>query len=634
MREYFISVPPLTADKTQLRSDQAWRIRALGPAFHALAEINVTGWTSWVATTGSSWYAAGVEARRRMAAAGYDVATGDTWALNELSSAVRQGVGNARANMRAFLNGLYDGDGVLPAARGVVFVAGIGQATSDLSVYQARLQEWYEDAAFWSDLSRYASDWSQELYGDVRTYAVAGMTPRGAARLAERVPAASGRSRDRRARSGRRSAGVPCRRGQPARERGVAVRRLVRLDRRPGGSDAGLRLGADLRDAFGGQQPLRVRVVATEPRRVYRQGEFNAQTDALLVRLAASIADSSETPEPACGSTWCTGALDGAAATTAWRTFATWKPSILAFTTAEQTLPPGTPSAPVTVELRTSSGSAYTAGLPVTVELSSSSPTGELSTGSGGPWTTTLTTSIASGQSTTSFHFRDSSSGTSDDHGGGNRQDRGHADGDMRPRRHRPHLRHRHHPYPATSATAAASPSALLRRRLWARPADAGERDAVRTNRRRHGDLCDQRQEPRGPCLTCAPHRPTPVASRLHREPGRPWPGCTGTTTITCDLDFLVGELVATVRVLAVVREPGTLTLTAASPAQPGDVQPANDTARLVTVVNPAAPLLPPANVATLRALGTTPASVTRRGRPLPCRSASGSARLRGSRHA
>ena len=69
--------------------DQASRIRALGSAFHALAEINVTGWTSWVASTGSSWYAAGVEARRRMATAGYDVAAGDTWALNELSSAVQ-----------------------------------------------------------------------------------------------------------------------------------------------------------------------------------------------------------------------------------------------------------------------------------------------------------------------------------------------------------------------------------------------------------------------------------------------------------------------------------------------------------------------------------------------------------------
>ena len=371
--QYYISVPPLAADKTQLRSGQASQIRALGSAFHALAEINVTGWTSWVATTGSSWYAAGVEARRRMATAGYDVAAGDTWALNELSSAVRQGVGNARANMRAFLNGLHDGDGVLPAARGVVFVTGIGQATSDLSVYQARLQDWYEDAAFWSDLSRYASDWSQELYGDVRTYAVAGMTREARrdslneylqhqAALASVAPAAGGA-----ARAFLAAADSPL------------ANAAWRYDASFGWTDVPVELMQDYVSA----QTYATRSAgnsrfgfAWSPRNLAGTptGEFNTQTDALLVRLAAAIADSSETPEPACGSTWCTGALDGAAATTAWRTFATWKPSVLAFTTAEQTLPPGTPSAPLTVELRTSSGSAYTAGLPVTVELSSSSP--------------------------------------------------------------------------------------------------------------------------------------------------------------------------------------------------------------------------------------------------------------------
>ena len=147
-------MPPLAADKTQPRADEAWRIRALGPAFHALAEISVTGWTAWVASTGKLL----VRGRRRGAAADGSGRLrrrrGDTWALNELSSAVRQGTGNARANMRAFLNGLYDGDGTLPAARGPVFIAGIGQATTDLSLYQARLQDWYEDAGFWNDLGR------------------------------------------------------------------------------------------------------------------------------------------------------------------------------------------------------------------------------------------------------------------------------------------------------------------------------------------------------------------------------------------------------------------------------------------------------------------------------------------------
>src|SRR4030095_7042696 len=38
--EYYISIPPLAADKTAFRNDQAWRIRALGPQFHVLAEMN------------------------------------------------------------------------------------------------------------------------------------------------------------------------------------------------------------------------------------------------------------------------------------------------------------------------------------------------------------------------------------------------------------------------------------------------------------------------------------------------------------------------------------------------------------------------------------------------------------------
>ena len=173
--QYYVGVPPLANDKTVLRAGFASQIRALGPNFHALAEMSVTGWTAWVASTGAGWYAAGVEARRRMAAAGFDVAAGDTWSLNELSTAVRAGTGNARANMRAFLNGLHDGDAG-PAARGVVFTAGIAQTTGDLSVYQSRLQEWYEDSAFWTDVARATSDWSQEVYGDVRAYAAPGET--------------------------------------------------------------------------------------------------------------------------------------------------------------------------------------------------------------------------------------------------------------------------------------------------------------------------------------------------------------------------------------------------------------------------------------------------------------------------
>ena len=52
--QYYISIPPLAADKTKFRYDQPWRIRALGPNFHVLAEINFTGWSNWVTANSST----------------------------------------------------------------------------------------------------------------------------------------------------------------------------------------------------------------------------------------------------------------------------------------------------------------------------------------------------------------------------------------------------------------------------------------------------------------------------------------------------------------------------------------------------------------------------------------------------
>ena len=49
--QYFFSIPSLAADHTQIRADQAWRIRALGPQFHALAEISMGAWGKWVSST-------------------------------------------------------------------------------------------------------------------------------------------------------------------------------------------------------------------------------------------------------------------------------------------------------------------------------------------------------------------------------------------------------------------------------------------------------------------------------------------------------------------------------------------------------------------------------------------------------
>src|SRR6478609_2528799 len=170
--QYYVSVPPLAADKTQARSGQAAQIRALGPSFHAVDEISYSGWASWVASGAGSFADAGALARQRMAAAGFDTAAGDTWALNELSSAVRAGTGSARANALAFLNALA-GDGV----KGIAFGAGVSQLTPDLSTYKVNLQNWLQDSAFWTTIAADVTDFAYENYGDVRAYAVDGSSP-------------------------------------------------------------------------------------------------------------------------------------------------------------------------------------------------------------------------------------------------------------------------------------------------------------------------------------------------------------------------------------------------------------------------------------------------------------------------
>src|SRR5215216_1197511 len=173
--DYYISIPPLVSDKTVARPNQAWRIRALGPRFHAMAEIHWSTWQAWVRETGHTWYDAGVEARRRMAAAGYDVASGDTWAVNEFPSSVRRDLGTARTDARDFVRGLYEGDG--RQAQGAVFVIGVRHDTSNASQYKATLKKWLADSPFWADMERTVRFWGQEVYADARQWGVPGADP-------------------------------------------------------------------------------------------------------------------------------------------------------------------------------------------------------------------------------------------------------------------------------------------------------------------------------------------------------------------------------------------------------------------------------------------------------------------------
>jgi len=420
--DYYVSIPPIVGDKTSLRPGQAERIRALGPRFHALAEIHWTTWSRWVTDNGTTWYAAGVEARRRMAQAGFDVAAGDTWAVNEFPSSVRSGAGTARGNARELVRGLYEGDGSR-AARGVVFIVGLGQPTTNVSVYQTNVQNWLADTAFWTDMSTFVSDWSQEVYGDYRRHA---------------VPGAPITVRRDYLNDYLQHALVVARAGPPTIEpaRGYLQGAHSPLANAAWQFESGYgwtMIPVDQMRAFVSAQVYALRSFsvaagqsqdhwgfAWQPRNGsgLSAGDFAAQTGALLDRLAAAIRDSADTVDPsdpgsgACGppgqSVQCGGDLAGAQFTEQWKAFRAWLGPVLAFSTAAQTLVAGQPSAPISLALLTSSGAPLATTAPIVVTLTSSSPEGRFSVSPSGPWASQISITIpVGGTSAPPFSYYD-----------------------------------------------------------------------------------------------------------------------------------------------------------------------------------------------------------------------------------
>jgi hypothetical protein len=423
--DYYLSIPPLTADKTLARPDQAWRIRALGPRFHAMAEIHFATWNRWVANTGNSWHAAGVTARQRMAAAGFDVAQGDSWAVNELSTGVRRGTGNARANIREFLRGLYEGDGTRPT-RGAVFVIGHGQPNRDLSVYQSRLQHWLEDSPFWTDMATYVSDWSQEVYGDVRNHAVPGApTPTRREYLNDYlqhmlVLAGAGPATIEPARSYLREAYSPLANAAWQWDRGYGWT-MITPEQMAAYVSAQINAmrhfsaaSGQARDHWG---------FAWSPRNAtgVSERDFPAQTGSVIDRMAAAIRDSGEVVEPenpgsgACGppgqDALCAADVPGAQHNDAWRSFRGWTDSALGFTTPRRTLAAGGPPAEIRLALVTTNGTRVTSAPPRLAALRTTSSQGTFATTPAGPWARTLAVDVAAPADAV-VYYRDTRAGT------------------------------------------------------------------------------------------------------------------------------------------------------------------------------------------------------------------------------
>jgi hypothetical protein len=287
-----------------------------------------------VRSSGRTWYEAGVEARRRMAAAGYDVALGDTWAVNELPSSVRRNLGTARADAREFLSGLYEGDG--RPAQGAVFVIGVMHGAHDASLYKATLKTWFADTPFWLDMHRSVRLWGQEVYGDARRWGVPGAPPtlrrdylndflQHAARLASVAPAEYGAASAFLARSHTPIANAgwqwPTGLGWTMLS-GDQIRHFVSTQTYALRNFAATKPGLD---RFG---------FAWAPNNAtgMPKAEFVTQTGELLDRLGAAISESGSewSLDPgihACaslGRDWCRADVEGASFTDAWRIFSAW----------------------------------------------------------------------------------------------------------------------------------------------------------------------------------------------------------------------------------------------------------------------------------------------------------------------
>ncbi|MBV8256670.1 MAG: hypothetical protein JO073_02525 [Actinobacteria bacterium] len=412
--QYFVSVPPLAADKTALRTGQASKIRALGPNFHALAELNYAGWSKWVAAGNGSWYQAGVTFRQRMAAAGFDVGAGDSWALNELSSGVRRGDPNARQNVEDLVRGLYDAGGGGPFVKGTVFDIGMDQGTASLSAYKAALASWLLDSTFWQAMSSYVSDFSQESYGDVRLYAVSGAATDARiqhvnAYLAHPLALAAAAPPD---------AATALAYLQQAYQ--PLANAAWIWDSAYGFTDVPLQTMQDYVTA----QVAAARTLSQQsgwpvdrfgfawaPR---MQGnaawtaQFASDSGALLDRLAAAIHDSDQSPTNACGTAWCTATVGGAAFTESWSAFSSW-PFQLSLPAPAQ-VQAGQP-AQLSVQLLTN-GVQQALTAPLQVTLATNSAGAGFATSAAGPFASTLTVTIPTGNSGVSFFYDDPNAGT------------------------------------------------------------------------------------------------------------------------------------------------------------------------------------------------------------------------------
>ena len=412
--QYYISIAPASGDKTAMRPDAAPRVDALGANFHSLAEVNYTAWQNWVASTGNSWYQAGQAARSSMDAAGFNIAAGDTWAVNEFPSSVLTDADGSRQNAEQLVQGLDAGDGSDAPAQGVVFMVGVGQNGVSLPQYKASLESWFQDSAFWSTMSSDVSDFFYEAYGDVADYAVAGEDP--ATRI-DYLNAFLQAPLDLVTAPGAPESALPARSFLAS-----AYGPLANASWAWSSDYGSTAVGSEVMADFISAQTYAMRSVDSDSRIGFAwnpsngeglpRADYEGDVAGILARLAGSIHETDGgDPAQACEATGCSAVIGGGPPATGWSTFSTWTPTVAAFTSAPQTAAPGAASGPLSVELETG-GVATMLPIASSLVVSSSSPSGAFASDPGGPWTPTLTLTLPPGEDTASFYTLDPTAGS------------------------------------------------------------------------------------------------------------------------------------------------------------------------------------------------------------------------------
>jgi hypothetical protein len=144
-------------------------IRQAGANFHPVAEFH---WGAWSQVTGWSWQRRGIEFRKRMKAAGYEISRGDTWGLNEFGTTFRYRAAT-RTNARNAMRGLFYGPRGYARASGIPFLVAIGQGLRNFRVYKPRLRTMTSATTFWNSVKPYVRFWGQEAYADCHVSCVA-----------------------------------------------------------------------------------------------------------------------------------------------------------------------------------------------------------------------------------------------------------------------------------------------------------------------------------------------------------------------------------------------------------------------------------------------------------------------------